>query len=245
MPFQAIEPQRMYQQIANQVASLIQEGQFKSGERLPPERDLAKEFGVSRNVVREAMVALELAGLIEVRIGAGTFVTSDGGGGAAFSPLGNSDVGPGPFELLSARRLIEGEVAYLAAETATDEQLANIREALIRMERDPVPYRISRNWDRIFHTRIAAATNNTVFVTIVDNMWKAMLDPMFETLSQHARLPEHHRMTLNDHRAILACLDQRNPAGARDAMREHLAHVDKVLSQDEELATAGKAKLIP
>lgn len=243
MPFQAIEPQRMYQQIANQIASLIQEGQFKSGERLPPERDLAKEFGVSRNVVREAMVALELAGLIEVRIGAGTFVTSEGGGDVTFSPLGNSDVGPGPFELLSARRLIEGEVAYLAAQTATDEQLANIREALIRMERDPVPYRISRNWDRIFHSRVAAATNNTVFVTIVDNMWKAMLDPMFETLSQHARLPEHHRMTLNDHRAILACLDQHDPEGARDAMREHLAHVHEVLSQDEELATAGKARL--
>jgi DNA-binding FadR family transcriptional regulator len=245
MPFQAIQPQRMYQQIANQIASLIQEEQFKPGERLPPERDLAKEFGVSRNVVREAMVALELAGLIEVRIGAGTFVTSGGGRSITFSPLGNSDIGPGPFELLSARRLIEGEVAFLAAETATDEQLANIREALIRMERDPVPYRISRNWDRIFHSRIAAATNNTVFVTIVDNMWKAMLDPMFETLSQHARLPEHHRMTLRDHRAILACLDQRDADGARDAMREHLSHVDEVLSQDDELASAGKTTLSP
>lgn len=239
MPFQAIEPQRMYQQIANQVAGLIQDGQFKPGERLPPERDLAKEFGVSRNVVREAMVALELAGLIEVRIGAGTFVQSNHGRGVRFAPLRQDDVGPGPFELLAARRVVEGEIAFIAAKTATDEQLANIRDALIRMERDPVPYRISRNWDRIFHGRIAAATNNTVLVSIVDTMWKAMLDPMFETFSQHTRLPEYHRMTLDDHRAILSALDRRDRAGARQAMDDHLMHVEGVLSQADELAIAG------
>lgn len=241
MPFQAIEPQRMYQQIANQIASLIQEGQFKTGERLPPERDLAKEFGVSRNVVREAMVALELVGLIEVRIGAGTFVLLAGKSNVRFAPMGNSDIGPGPFELLAARRVVEGEVAYMAAEIASDEQLASIREALVRMERDPAPYRLSRNWDRIFHTRIAAATNNTVFVTLVDNIWKAMLDPLFEMLSQYARLPEHQRMTLNDHGAILACLDRHDAKGARKAVQNHMSHVEEILSQADELASTGKA----
>lgn len=240
MPFQAIESQRMYQQIANQIAGLIQEGQFKPGERLPPERDLAKEFGVSRNVVREAMVAMELAGLIEVRIGAGTFVQSNQERPIRFAPFGQDNVGPSPFELLAARRVVEGEITLIAAQTATDEQLANIREALIRMERDPVPYRISRNWDRLFHARIAAATNNTVLVSIVETLWKAMLDPMFETLSQHARLPDYHRMTLDDHRTILACLDQRDAVGARQAMHDHLMHVESVLSQAEELATAGE-----
>lgn len=240
MPFQAIESQRMYQQIANQIASLIQEGQFKPGERLPPERDLAKEFGVSRNVVREAMVAMELAGLIEVRIGAGTFVQSNQERPLRFVPFGQDNVGPSPFELLSARRVVEGEITLIAAQTATDEQRANIREALIRMERDPVPYRISRNWDRIFHARIAAATNNTVLVSIVETMWKAMLDPMFETLSQHARLPDYHRMTVDDHRAILACLDQRDAVGARQAMHDHLMHVETVLSQPDELAAVGE-----
>ncbi|MDX9860954.1 MAG: FadR/GntR family transcriptional regulator [Rhodospirillales bacterium] len=239
MPFQVIEPQRMYQQIANQVAGLIQQGQFKPGERLPPERDLAKEFGVSRNVVREAMVALELVGLIEVRIGAGTFVQSNPGRALPFVLLRQDDVGPGPFELLAVRRVVEGEIAFIAAKAATDEQLLNIRDALIRMERDPMPYRISRNWDRIFHGRIAAATNNTVLVSIVDGMWKAMLDPMFETFSQHTRLPEYHRMTIGDHRAILSALDRRDPAGARRAMDDHLMHVEGVLSQADDLAIAG------
>ena len=228
----------MYQQIANQIANLIGEGQFKAGDRLPPERDLAKEFGVSRNVVREAMVALELAGLIEVRIGAGTFVQSTHNHSFKFGPLGEGDVGPGPFELISARRIVEGEIAFIAAQTATEEQLANIREALVRMERDPVPYRISRNWDRVFHSRIAVATNNTVYVTIVDSLWKAMLDPMFETLSQYAHLPEHHQMTLKDHRAILSCLDERNAEGARKAMQDHLSHVEEVLSEAEELGSS-------
>jgi len=244
MPFQAIEQQRMYQQIANQIAGLIHDGQFKSGDRLPPERDLAKEFGVSRNVVREAMVALELAGLIEVRIGAGTFVLLNRERGIKFAPLGQSDIGPGPFELLSARRVVEGEVAFIAAQTAADDQIANIREALMRMERDPVPYRISRNWDRIFHTRIAAATGNTVFVSLVDTMWKAMLDPMFETLSLHARLPEHHRMTVDDHRAILAGLESRDAAAARDAMQAHLLNVENVLSNADELASAGENETV-
>jgi len=239
-PFHAIEPQRMYQQIANQIAALIHEGQFKPGERLPPERDLAKDFGVSRNVVREAMVALELAGLIEVRIGAGTFVQSSGSGSFRFAPMGNSDIGPGPFELLAARRIVEGEVAYLAATVATDDEIAGIRESLERMEREPSPYRIYRNWDRIFHIRIAAATHNTVFVNLVDTMWKAMLDPMFETLSQYARLPEQQRMTLQDHLTIMSCLETRDAEGARDAIREHLSHVEDILSQADELASAGK-----
>lgn len=239
MPFQAIEPQRMYQQIATQIAALIQSGQFTAGQRLPPERDLAKEFGVSRNVVREAMVALEIAGLIEVRIGAGTFVQSGPERGFAFNAMGQGDVGPGPFELLGARRVIEGEIAFIAARSASAEQLAAVRECQVRMERDPIPYRISRNWDRIFHSRIAAATGNTVFVSLVDTMWNAMLDPMFETLSQHMRLPEHHRMTLDDHEAILTALERHDGARARKAMRAHLDHVEAVLSDEDELAIGG------
>ena len=74
MPFQPIDSQRLYQKVADQIGELIRSGEFKPGHRLPPERDLSKQLGVSRPVVREAMIALELAGLIEVRTGAGTFV---------------------------------------------------------------------------------------------------------------------------------------------------------------------------
>ena len=75
MPFQAVATQRLYEQVAGQVTDLVARGEFKPGDRLPPERDLAKILGVSRPTVREAMIALEIAGLVEVRVGAGTFVT--------------------------------------------------------------------------------------------------------------------------------------------------------------------------
>ena len=79
MPFQAVATQRLYEQVAGQVTDLVARGEFKPGDRLPPERDLAKLLGVSRPTVREAMIALEIAGLVEVRVGAGAFVTDKAG----------------------------------------------------------------------------------------------------------------------------------------------------------------------
>ena len=85
MPFQAVATQRLYEQVAGQVTDLVARGEFKPGDRLPPERDLAKLLGVSRPTVREAMIALEMAGLVEVRVGAGTFVTDKAKGNGAQS----------------------------------------------------------------------------------------------------------------------------------------------------------------
>ena len=126
MPFQAVATQRLYEQVAGQVTELVARGEFKPGDRLPPERDLAKALGVSRPTVREAMIALEIAGLVEVRVGAGTFVTdkaSTNGGtnGRLFEGVGSS-----PLELIAARRTIEPEVAALAAQLATEAELTAI-----------------------------------------------------------------------------------------------------------------------
>src|SRR6186713_1364801 len=115
MPFQSIEPRRLYRQIADQIRELIRAGEFVAGARLPPERDLAKQLGVSRPSVREALIALEVEGLVEVRIGSGIYVQP-----------GNEDAGAeksheaeaGPFELLRARYVIESECAALAAKSA-------------------------------------------------------------------------------------------------------------------------------
>src|SRR6266540_59264 len=109
MPFQAVATQRLYEQVAGQVTDLVARGEFKPGDRLPPERDLAKLLGVSRPTVREAMIALEMAGLVEVRVGSGTFVTDNAEpktNGHLFDRVGNS-----PLELVGARRMIEPEVA--------------------------------------------------------------------------------------------------------------------------------------
>ena len=115
LPLHAVEPRRLYRQIADQLAGLISDGEFPPGARLPAERALAAKLGVSRASVREAIISLEIGGLVEVRVGTGIFVA------ATAAPRGpTADAGPGPFELLSARKLVEGEIAAVAAAHSAD-----------------------------------------------------------------------------------------------------------------------------
>src|SRR5207249_3451443 len=133
MPFHSIEPRRLYRQIADQIRGLIRNGEFPAGSRLPPERDLARQLGVSRPSVREALIALEVEGMVEVRIGSGIYVL---GGGAAPAVAHHMDAAAGPFELLRARHLIESECAALAAKSAKRNHVQAIEEALVEMEHE-------------------------------------------------------------------------------------------------------------
>src|SRR5215472_10158158 len=131
MPIQAVENQRLYRQIADQLSKLISSGEFEEGARLPSERELAAQLGVSRPSVREALIALEIEGKVEVRVGAGIYV-------AARRLVGVADPakeGQGPFELLRARWLIEGEIAAEAARHATADELSAVRAAVEDMQR--------------------------------------------------------------------------------------------------------------
>src|ERR1043165_8010386 len=123
MPFQVVESQRLYQQVAEQLGGLIDSGEFREGDRLPPERELSKKLGVSRPVVREAMIALEIAGLVEVRGGAGAFVKNARQG--ALASL--ADQGPSPFDLITARKMLEGEIAFMAASAIQPEDLQRLQ----------------------------------------------------------------------------------------------------------------------
>ena len=134
MPFQAVATQRLYEQVAGQVTDLVARGEFKPGDRLPPERDLAKLLGVSRPTVREAMIALEIAGLVEVRVGAGAFVTDKARERRRDRRLFEG-VGSSPLELIAARRTIEPEVAALAAQLATPDEIAAIAETVAMIAR--------------------------------------------------------------------------------------------------------------
>jgi DNA-binding FadR family transcriptional regulator len=238
MPFQAIETQRLYQRVADQIGGLIRNGEFTAGQRLPPERDLARSLGVSRPVVREAMIALEIQGMVEVRTGSGTFVTPSvtGGltGGAEAGPGREPrpaafDGGPSPYELISARKLVESGIAFSAARAATPAQLDGIAEALAMMAEAVESGRNSREADRLFHTRIAEATGNAVLVSIVDGLWGSMFAPVFDALGRRMGLPEHQGMALDDHARIYEALRRQDAAAAREAMHDHLTHVEGVL----------------
>src|SRR5437868_336592 len=110
MPIQTIESRRLYRQIADQVTRLIESGDFAAGTRLPAERELAERLGVSRPSVREALIALEVEGLVDVRGGAGVFVNDR----RAFKHRqpNESAPAPGPFDVIRARWIIESEAAY-------------------------------------------------------------------------------------------------------------------------------------
>jgi DNA-binding FadR family transcriptional regulator len=239
MPLQPLETQRLYQQAAGQIRALIRAGEYAPGARLPPERELAKRLGISRPTVREAMIALEIAGVIDIRAGAGIFVSDR----SARDPqvlLPALDAGPSPFDLLEARQLVECESVERAAKFASDADLASIEEALDEMEAELAKGGDGRDADRLFHGRIARAAGNSVFAALVDGLWDGMSAPLFHNLSNLTGLSEQSQMTVMDHRAILDCLIRRDPAGARAAMAAHLAHVEAILAGKVDLAAGEK-----
>ena len=227
MPIQVVESQRLYQQVAEQIGDLIRGGEFQAGERLPAERDLARQLGVSRPVVREAMIALEIAGLVEVRTGSGIYVRKpERNAGQAFAL---PDVGPSPFDLIAARKLLEPEIALTAAANASEADLDGIADALRQMQAAHGSGRNIKPADRLFHTRIAAATGNTVLASIVDQLWEHASAPIFSSLHAHTQLPENERAALAQHTEILKALQRRDGPGAREAMRAHLARTEAIM----------------
>ena len=232
MPIQLVEAQRLYQHVAEQIGSLIHAGEFRDGDRLPPERELAKQLGVSRPVVREAMIALEIAGLVDVRGGAGAFVKrarADAGSLLAAT----ADPGPGPFDLIAARQMLEGEIAFTAASKVTQANLRSLTEAIDQMRSDIEAGRDTRQSDRLFHLRVAELTGNGVLSGLVDGLWAHMLAPMFDVLGRHAGLRGKDRMTIADHERIVEALGRRDAEAARAAMRAHLAHVEEILMRED------------
>ena len=220
MPLTAVEPKRLYRQIADQIAQLIASGEFPAGSRLPAERELAVSLGVSRTSVREAIISLEMSSLVEVRVGTGIFVTAPGG-----DAMRNSgDGGPGPFELLDARRLVEGEIAALAARLGKADDFAALRDSLDRMEAQADDFAAREAADREFHLRIAKATGNSSLELVVDGLWNQRAE-LWGRLQQHFHTHELALQTIRDHAAIVKAIAARDPDAARAAMHRHISRV--------------------
>jgi DNA-binding FadR family transcriptional regulator len=232
MPIATVENRRLYRQIATQLSALIASGEFAVGQRLPSERELAVQLGVSRPSLREALIALELEGLVEVRVGAGIWVTAASGSDPATPP---QQEGEGPFELLRARWLIEGEIAAMAAREANAADLASIRDSLTEMERLEKKHQDFSAFDREFHLRIAASTRNGVLQAVVEDLWDRGRGAMWRLMERHFQTPALQLASVNDHRAILVALVAHDPREARNAMRAHLKRVDSEFARGWEL----------
>src|SRR4029077_12183270 len=182
----------------------------------PAERELATLLGVSRTSVREALISLEIGGLVEVRVGSGVFVTA-----GPTSHASGGDKGPGPFELLSARTLVEGEVAALAAEHATGEDLESLGQSISRMTTHVDDFVIREESDREFHLGVAKATGNGSLELVVEGLWNQRAE-LWGRMQQHFHTEALARRTIHDHAAILAAIVARDADAARAAMHQHL-----------------------
>lgn len=235
----ALQPdgRKLYQQAAAAIAAAIQRGDYRPGQRIPSERDLAEEHGVSRPTIREALIALEVTGLVRSRHGSGIFVVDE----PPVSTLSLSlDIGA--FELTEARRLFEGETAALAAVSITDADLAALEALIGDMERENAANIGGERADREFHLVIARATQNSAIAGVVESLWDARYSsPLCAAMLERARragdLPR-----IEEHVAILDALRARDPAAARAAMRDHLARVIEGLLKATETETLERTR---
>jgi GntR family uxuAB operon transcriptional repressor len=216
---------RLYRVVATRIQELIRDEKIRPGERLPAERDLASKLSVSRASLREALIVLELGGVVEVRGGSGVYVSEQ-----AQAQADVPEVGPGPFEVLAARRMIEAEVAAIAAKMATDSAIDAILKAVLEMERHHEDRQSNEQADRNFHLAIARATGNTALVGVVEYLWNQR-GSLWHKLKEHFQTEDLRQDTLSDHRRILEAIASHDVTGARQAMRAHLERVTRTFSR--------------
>ena len=228
MPIQTVEPRRLYRQIADQIRTWIEEGEFTAGERLPPERHLAKQLGVSRPSLREALIALEIETLLDVRVGSGIYVTRPCPSRSSAALAGAS----GPFEVMRARRLIEGECAALAARAATPQQVRAVRQAHAAIVEESKRDHNPLGADRQFHLRIAEAGGNSAMVLVVQTLWDQRMGPLYRTLERKLEYPMMASDTIREHKAVIAAIAKHDAREARRAMHHHVDMTMKRYSKD-------------
>jgi GntR family transcriptional repressor for pyruvate dehydrogenase complex len=230
MGIEPIKSTRIYEEIVRQVKTMIAEGRLKSGDQLPPERDLAEKFVVSRTSVREALRSLESLGLVEIRPGEGTFVRGISVE-ALVEPLAlvmmtqREAIG----ELFEARRLLEPAIAGLAARRATPEEIHEMERILDEQARELAAGRTGLAQDAQFHAAMSTASHNRAITRLVHGIMDLLTQSREESLNTPGRPDRSHQ----DHRRVLEAIVRRDAAAAEEAMRAHLVAVEAlVLSPD-------------
>lgn len=221
--YSQIQSERLYERIIEQIEQRLLVGDLKVGDRLPPERDLAEQFGVSRTAVREAVKALRQKGLVEVQPGRGTFITNGTSQVMRHSlgllmKIGGTD---GSANLVEVREIIEPGIAALAATRADEEHIMTMREAVATMDealKDPDKF-IEADLD--FHLALAEATQNALIPTLIDSV----VDLLRVQRARIFRVEGGPQRGQVYHKRILEAIVQHDPAGARNAMRAHLRQV--------------------
>jgi GntR family transcriptional regulator, transcriptional repressor for pyruvate dehydrogenase complex len=225
-PFSAVSRARLYEAVAAQIQSLISEGKLKPGDRLPPERELAERFQVSRSSVRDAIRSLEVMGLVKSRQGEGTVVldiTAD----SLIVPLSSGLLHNAKLvhELLEARIMLEPPIAAWAAVNATDEEIAHLEDVLRRQHERMVRQKTTVEEDSEFHYTIAVAARNAVVRRVVD----ILMDLLTESRGRSLQVPGRLERSYAGHRRVLRALKRRDAPGAYLAMQKHLKQIEDLV----------------
>jgi GntR family transcriptional repressor for pyruvate dehydrogenase complex len=221
LQFKPVESRRLYQQIADQIRELIDRGGFEVGQRLPPERDLAQQLGVSRPSLREALIALDVEGRVEVRSGSGVYVSAPPPVSERVSAR-SAAMGESPSQLMEARSIIEGELVVLACARVTEELLARLREILQSMGAE-IERRGERvEFDRQFHLTLAEMSGNAVMCRLIGELFDERHSPISSKISSRFENTRTWKAAFREHEAILKAIEARDPIAAQAAMRAHL-----------------------
>ncbi|MTI18051.1 FCD domain-containing protein [Rhodobacteraceae bacterium RKSG542] len=244
---------RLYQDIGEKLKTLIRNGTFKVGDKLPPERVICVDYGISRTVVREAIIMLELQGMVSVKKGSGIHVISEvpineSSGDCrteqALRRLISEMQEAGPFEMLEARQHVECLTVELAASKITEEQLAQLAEIQQRAVSEDRAR--DSNWDKEFHLLLGKATGNSVIALLVELMWDGRAkNPLWNSLHKHIDEKDLNSWC-KEHQDIMDALASRDSRRAQHAMWAHIESTKNALysassamdEQDEPVGTA-------
>jgi GntR family transcriptional repressor for pyruvate dehydrogenase complex len=221
--FKPIKKAKVYEEIVAKIKDMIEKGRFKSGDQLPVERELAEVFRVSRSSVREALRSLESQGFIESRQGDGTYIANQPVE-ALVSPLASVILTEkdDQMELFEMRRMIEPDLAYLAAERATDEEIDLLEKVLALQEEQIGRGDYSPDVDRNFHYIMARAAKNKALLRITDNI----IDLLAESRELYLQVDGRPQKSILRHREVLEAIRARDPERAEKCMLDHLMDIE-------------------
>lgn len=234
MPLERIESKRKSYEAVEQLVKLIETGEFSKGDKLPPERVVSEKLGISRPLVREAYSALQLVGVIQTKVGDGTYVTKDNFSSnewskEAFSLLEEED---DPCQVWQARESVESGSMNLAVEKATSSDITSIQSAFREMEQavSNEDYDGYFEADRAFHVSIAKSTHNPYLQESIESLVKVMEKDLWREIKQTYFLEEEDQLSnsLESHRAILDSIRKKDKSEATRNMYEHFQELKSV-----------------
>lgn len=220
---------RLYRRILDKMIQLIESGEYPAGGRLPPERELAERFSVSRPTVREAIIALEALNRVKVKTGSGVYVLASTTNGHGV------DTSVSAFELTEARALIEGEAAALAATMISDEQLDELEAVLNEMAVESADGDLtSEIADQKFHHIISQATCNGMLASVIDKLWYVRDHSPAVHQAYQSICEMDGQMRVQEHQDIFDALKNRDAKAARTAMHGHFSRIlNKLIAANE------------